>query len=81
MDNKEPIKAGDKFTYTIGSDRYIYSVKEVISPKRLILTPDGGGGEREVSFRKNGKWIAAGESQKAGYYVPGDHGAYRDPSF
>lgn len=72
---------GDKFTYIIGSDRYVYTVKEMVSPKRLMLTPDGGGGERLVSLRNNGKWVLVGESKNAGYYVAKDLGAYRDPSF
>lgn len=70
---------GDKMTFIIGSDRYVHTVKSVISAQRVAL----GDGEDSVvvSLRKDGKWRRAGTTQRGGYYVVGDKGEYRDPSF
>lgn len=75
-------------TYGIGSDRYAYTVTEVLSAKRIKLARDRdrrglylpGEGEPVVAtLRKDGRWREVGAS--CGSFLLGERETHLDPSF
>lgn len=73
----DEIKVGTKFTLFYPSDRYVFEVTKVHTPRRVTLRHPQLG-DRTVSLRKDGKWRQTG-SDRGGYYKPGDAGEYRAP--
>lgn len=77
---------GDKMTYHCGSDRYVFTVIEVCTPGKVRAERAEVRGDRtEVvtltkrTVRGKERWQVPGSSANHVYYVPGDHGEYRDP--
>lgn len=58
--SKSP-QVGDGVTYTVGSDRYPYTVVEILSPKKIAIQADfyrrtdnnGYGGTQEYAYTPN----------------------------
>lgn len=54
-DTQMTIQVGDGATYHIGSDRYPYTVVEILTPRRLQVRAE------VITLRKNGRWHRLGE--------------------
>ena len=74
--NPEP-QVGMPITVCMWSDRVVYTITEVKSPRRFVVE-----GCKAVTLRKNGQWRFEGESMNGGAgIIVGVADEYRDPCF
>ncbi len=73
-------RAGMGATYNCGSDRYAYTVIEVVSETCAKLQSDTRPNKVvEVSLRRDGRWRKVGDTMKGLTYTLGERDSYIDP--
>ena len=77
MSNQPTPEVGMPITVCMWSDRVVYNITKVVSPKRFIVDDC-----LAVTLRKNGQWRFEGESMNGGAGIVINRAdEYRDPSF